>query len=112
MASGFRWAASASGPYAARLGDPGLFEAAGFPECPGTSGAGGFPGRAVLYDPGEHGCDAVHCASTPSSGRVSGCLEGAEGRSSWGGGRHFADRWMQLLAESSRPCWMRRRVGR
>ena len=50
------------GACAARLGDPGLFEAAGFPECPEHFGAGGFGARECFTSGGEHGCDAVHGA--------------------------------------------------
>ena len=51
------------GACAARLGDPGFFEAAGFPECPEHFGAGGFGPRECFTSGGEHGCDAVHGAS-------------------------------------------------
>ena len=51
------------GACAARLGDPGLFEAAGFPERPEHFGTGGFGARECFTSGGEHGCDAVHGAS-------------------------------------------------
>ena len=63
---------------AARLGDPGLFEAAGFPECPEHFGAGRFGAGECFTSGGEHGCDAVHGASYALFGEGFGVQQGAE----------------------------------
>lgn len=66
------------GACAARLGDPGLFEAAGFPERPEHFGAGGFGPGECLTSGGEHGCDTVHGASYALFGEGFGVQQGAE----------------------------------
>ena len=57
------------GSRAARLGDPGFFEAAGFPEGPEHLGAGGVGSGEGLAARGEHGGDAVHGASHALGGQ-------------------------------------------
>ena len=66
------------GARAARLGDPGFFEAAGFPEGPEHFGAGGVGPGEGLAARGEHGGNAVHGASHALGGQGFGVEQGAQ----------------------------------
>ena len=87
---------------AARLGDPGFFEAAGFPERPEHLGAGGVGSGEGLAARREHGCDAVHGAPHALFGEGFGVQQCAEEQVVAGAvaaGLQFDG--SQLLAESS-----------
>ena len=66
------------GARVARLGDPGFFEAAGFPEGPEHLGAGGVGAREGLAARGEHSGNAVHGASHAFGGQGFGMQQGTQ----------------------------------